>query len=214
MTEEQRQSILNKTNPGFTAEEKASYLNTIQNGTLVGTSPTKVLLHGPSKRLVDAFHWHSPYKGIVASYSPKERDVEDHFGVFRGVDQVEAFAQASIVACATFLECRKQNCTPDELIDKFIPAFISIGQVNFHYYLELGDTFISIGNIKFYKWRQMVCDGRIYKVPKGLDLDAYFSDFTEERLANYDISKDFKLVAELSDITGRAILMELFKKSE
>jgi len=171
-----------------------------------------MLLHGPTKTLLDAYHWHSPDKGIVASYTPKARDVEDHFGVFRGVDQIEAFAQATIVSCATFLECRKNNCLPDELKDKFIPAFISIGNVNFHYYLEEGDTFISIGYITFYKWRQMVCDGRIYKVPKGLDLNDYFSDFNEERLLKYDISEDFKLVAELYNITGRAILRELFKK--
>ncbi|MEO6632259.1 MAG: hypothetical protein ABIN13_11070, partial [Mucilaginibacter sp.] len=140
------------------------------------------------------------------------RDVEDHFNVFRGVDQIEAFAQATIVSCATFLECRKQNCLPDVLRDNFVPAFISIGNVNFQNYLELGDTFISIGNITFWKWRQMVCDGRIYRVPKGLDLDEYFSDFTEERLLKYDISKDFVKVAELHDITGRAILIEQFNK--
>jgi hypothetical protein len=199
---------------GMTEEEKAPVLNIIQNSDLTELTPSQILLHGPTKRLVDAYHWHSYDKGIVASYSPTERDVEDHFGIFRGVDQVEAFAQATIVSCGTFIECRKQNCTPDKLTDKFIPAFLSIGQVIFHYYLEVGDTFISIGNIKFSKWRQMVCDGRIYRVPKGLDLDAYFSDFTEERLLNYDISKDFKLVAELYDITGRAILIELFKKNE
>jgi hypothetical protein len=195
-------------------EDKETYLDIIQNGNLVGVSPTQMLLHGPTKRLLNNYHYHSPNKGIVASYSPTERDVEDHFNVFRGVDQVEAFAQATVVSCATFLECRKLNCTPAELKDLFIPAFISIGSVNFHNYLELGDTFISIGNITFYKWRQMVCDGRVYKVPKGLDLDAYFSDFTEERLLKYDISKDFTLVAELFGITGRAIKIELFKKTE
>jgi len=193
-------------------EEKAAYLDTIQHGNLVGVDPVNLLLHGPTKRLVSAYHWHSPNKGIVASYSPTERDVEDHFNVFRGVDQIEAFAQATIVSCATFLQCRKQNCLPDVLRDTFVPAFISIGNVNFQNYLELGDTFISIGNITFWKWRQMVCDGRIYRVPKGLDLDEYFSDFTEERLLKYDISKDFIKVAELHDITGRAILIEQFNK--
>jgi len=196
------------------SENRESNLNIINNGTLLSVKPNQMLLHGPTKTLLDAYHWHSPNKGIVASYTPKERDVEDHFGVFRGVDQIEAFAQATIVSCATFLECRKNNCLPDELKDKFIPAFISIGNVNFHYYLEEGDTFISIGYITFYKWRQMVCSGRIYKVPKGLDLDDYFSTFSEERLLKYDISADFKLVAELNDITGRAILRELFKKNE
>lgn len=196
----------------MTDEEKAGYLDTIQHGNLVGVDPVNLLLHGPTKRLVSAYHWHSPNKGIVASYSPTERDVEDHFNVFRGVDQIEAFAQATIVSCATFLQCRKQNCLPDVLRDTFVPAFISIGNVNFQNYLELGDTFISIGNITFWKWRQMVCDGRIYRVPKELDLDEYFSDFTEERLLKYDISKDFVKVAELHDITGRAILIEQFNK--
>jgi hypothetical protein len=195
-------------------EDKAASPDILRNGNLVGLSPNQILLHGPSKLLLNNYHWHSPEKGIVASYSPTERDVEDHFGVFRGVDQVEAFAQASVVSCATFLECRKLNCTAGELKDKFIPAFISIGQVNFHNYLEYGDRFISMGIIKFYKWRQMVCDGRVYKAPKDMDLDTYFSDFSEERLLKYDISKDFTLVAELFDITGRAIKIELFKKKE
>jgi len=194
--------------------EREDYLEMINNGNLVGVNPTQILLHGPTKLLLNAYHWHSPNRGIVASYSPTERDVQDHFGVFRGVDQVEAFAQASVVSCATFLECRKLNCTPEELKDKYIPAFISIGQVNFHNYLEVGDTFISMGNITFYKWRQMVCDGRIYKVPKNISLDDYFSDFNEERLLKYDISKDFTLVADLYNITGRAIKVELFKKEE
>jgi len=196
----------------MTEETDEQLLNRINNGNLVGLNPGRVMLHGPTKRLIDTYYWHSPNKGIVAGYAPTERDVEGHFGIFRGVDQIEAFALASIVSCCAFLECRKLNCLPDVLKEKFIPAFISVGQVNFHYYIELGDRFISIANIKSYKWRQMVCDGRIYKVPKDLDLDAYFSDFTEERLLHYDISKDFKLVAELFDITGRAIKKEIFKQ--
>ena len=192
--------------------EKSAFLEIINNGNLAGVSPEQMLLHGPTKLLLDAYHWHSPDKGIVASYSPKKRDVRDHFGVFRGVDQVEAFAQASIVSCATFLECRKQNCIPDEIKEKFIPAFISIGQVNFHNYLEKGDTFVNIGHIKFNKFRQVVCNGRIYKIPRGLNLDEYFSNFNEERLLAYDLSPDFTLVAELQDITCRAIKKELFNK--
>jgi len=194
--------------------DRATYLDIIRNGNLVGIDPEQMLLHGPTKRYVDKYLWHSPNKGIVTRYSPTERDVEDHFGIFRGVDQVEAFAQASTVSCATFLECRKLNCTPAELKDMFIPAFISIGNVNFYNYLEYGDTFVCLGNITFFKWRQMACSGRIYKIPRGFDVDDYFSDFTEERLLKYDISKDFIQVAELFDITGRAIKIELFKKPE
>ncbi len=97
-------------------------------------------------------------------------------------------------------------------MDKFLPRFISIGSVIFHNYLEKGDTFINIGHIKFYKFRQVVCDGRIYKAPKGLNLDKYFSDFNEERLFTYDLNADFTLVADLTDITGRAIKKEILNK--
>lgn len=178
---------------------------------LVGFSPEKMLLHGPTKLLLDNFHWHDPQVGIVASYTPKARDVHDHFGIFRGVDQIEAFAQATIVSLGTFLECKKLNHPPLNLKDRFIPAFISVGNVSFHHYLLEGETFVSIGKIKFYKFRQMVCDGRIYKVNRDLDLNEYFSGFDKSRLDNYSLSDDFKLVAELSDITGRAIKKELFK---
>ncbi len=172
---------------------------------LVGVSPSQMLLHGPTKLLVHNYHWHSPKVGIVASYTPNAKDVEDHFGVFRGVDQIEAFAQGTIGSLNPFLECIKQNCTPSQLRENYIPAFISIGQVYFSNYVEEGDTFISLGIVKFHKFRQMVADGRIYKVPKDLDLDKYFNTFNENRLKAYDLSPDFILVAELFDVTGRAI---------
>jgi hypothetical protein len=173
---------------------------------LCDSVPKDVLVkHGPKKLLVDNYHWHSPNVGIVASYTPNDRDVEDHFNIFRGVDQIEAFAQATSGSCSVFLECEKLALTPTELAKKFMPIFLSIGQVNFIGYLEKGDTFISIGNIKFYKFRQMVCDGRIYKCPAGIDLDKHFEGFTEERLLAYDVGVGFTLIAEFNDITGRSI---------
>jgi len=78
--------------------------------------------------------------------------------------------------------------------------------------LEKGQTFINIGFIKFYKWRQMVCEGRIYRAPKDLDLVEYFKDFDEKRLLAYDLRSDFVLIAELYDITGRGIKKEMFAK--
>jgi hypothetical protein len=172
---------------------------------LVGINPRNILVHGPKKALLDTYHWHLPDVGIIGSYSPNERDVEDHFGVFRGVDQIEAFAQATIVSCSAFLECIKQKCDFDYLKLTFLPLFVSIGQVNFRSHLELGDTFICVGQIKFYKFRQMVSDGRIYKVPKGLNLNDYFSDFTKEQFLSYDLSSEFTLIAELFDVTGKGI---------
>ncbi|MDB5131806.1 MAG: hypothetical protein JWR02_1555 [Mucilaginibacter sp.] len=168
-------------------------------------------MHGPAKILLHKYHWHSPDAGIVASYTPSEENVKDHFGIFRGVDQVEAFAQATIVSCAAFKEREKLGCTFYELKQIFTPIFLGIGPVKFHNYLEKGDTFISIGIITFYKFRQMACDGRIYKVTKGLDLDKYFSTYNDDRLLNYDLSRDFTLVAELQGVTGRAIKKELLK---
>lgn len=180
---------------------------------LIGIAPKDIMVHhGPTKLLLDNYHWHSPRIGIVASYTPKKRDVADHFGLFRGVDQIESFAQAAVGSCSVFLEWNKQGMSPAELKEKFLPRFISIGQVNFHSYLEEGDTFINVGHIKFYKFRQMVSDGRIYKVPKELDLDHYFSHYTEKQLLEYDLNSNFILIAELFDITGRAIKKELFKQ--
>lgn len=172
---------------------------------LVGVPPQQVLLHGPSKLLVHEYHWHQPEAAIVGSYTPGAKDVLDHFGVFRGVDQIEAFGLATIGSCLPFLEAKKQDCSLADLRHKYTPTFISLGQVNFHHYLLEGDTFISIGHIKFYKFRQMTADGRIYKVPKGLDLNAFFAGMNLEQLLHYELRPDFTLVAEIFDITGRAI---------
>ena len=180
--------------------------------TLVGDLPEHWLLHGPTKRYVDNYHWHKPDIGIVASYTPTEQNVEDHFDIFRGVDQIESFAQATVVSLGTYLECKKLKVVPDTLSEMFVPTFISIGNVFFHSYLEKGQTFVNIGFIKFYKWRQMVCEGRIYRAPKGMDLDAYFKDFDEQRLRAFDLDPGFVFIAELYDITGRGIKKEMFDK--
>jgi hypothetical protein len=180
--------------------------------TLVGDLPEHWVLHGPTKRYVDNYHWHKPNVGIVASYTPTEENVKDHFDIFRGVDQVESFAQATIVSQGSFLECKKMNVIPRTLAELFIPTFISIGNVFFSSYLEKGQTFVNIGFIKFYKWRQMVCEGRIYRAPKGMDLDAYFKDFDEQKLRSFDLDPGFVKIAELYDITGRGIKKEMFDK--
>lgn len=172
---------------------------------LLGVDPADILVHGPKKTLIDRIHWHLPDTGVVVSYTPKERDVEDHFGVFRGVDQIESFGQAISGCGIAYLECAKQNITLAQLKANFTPIFIGIGQVNFKNVLIEGDTFISIGKITFYKFRNITTEGRIYKVPKGLDLDAYFSTYTKEQFLNYELNDDFTLIAELFEITGKLI---------
>jgi hypothetical protein len=103
----------------FTLTEAWPDQDTFTMNNLLGISPAGLLIHGPKKTLLNAYHWHLPDTGIVASYSPTARDVEDHFGVFRGVDQIEAFAQATIVSCSGFLECIKQKCDPEYLKGQF-----------------------------------------------------------------------------------------------
>ena len=44
-----------------------------------------------------------------------------------------------------------------------------------------------------------------YKVPKDLDLDAYFSNYTKEEFLNYELNDDFTLIAELFEVTGKLI---------
>ena len=82
--------------------------------TLVGMDPAIVLPHGPSKRLVDEYLWHSPGVGVVAAYTPNEWDVMDHFGVFRAVDQVESFGQAVVVSCSAYLDTAKMGLNYQE----------------------------------------------------------------------------------------------------
>lgn len=175
---------------------------------LVGMAPSEVLTHGPKKVLLDQYHWHAADIGVIASYTPSLADVEDHFGLFRGVDMIESFAQASIVSLGAYLEKQKLGCSFSQLKMTFVPVFISIDKVNFHSYLESGECFISIGHITFFKFRQMTCSGRIYKVPRGLNLDDYFKGYTDEQVLSFDLPSEFIMVAELAGVTGRAFKRE------
>lgn len=172
---------------------------------LIGITPGEALPHGPTKLLVDDFVWHSPNTGIIASYTPKAHDVQDHFGVFRGVDQIESFAQATVVACGVYLEAAKKELTFEELYEKYNTALMEVGHTRFLGFLAEGETYICMGIIQFYKFRQMVVDGRIYKVPKGLNLNEYFNDYTEEQLKNFELNEGFQLITELSGVTGKAV---------
>jgi hypothetical protein len=177
--------------------------------TLVGMDPGVILPHGPSKLLVDEYLWHSPNVGIVAAYTPNEWDVMDHFGVFRAVDQVESFGQAVVVSCSAFLDTAKMGLTYKEYYQLRNFVFVGIKSVHCHDVIRYNEQYVCLGVINFYKFRQMTASGRIYKVPAGLDTKAYFKDFTEERLRNYDLDKEFVLATELHDILGKGIKNEL-----
>ena len=178
--------------------------------TLVGKDPREVLPHGPTKLLVDQFLWHHPEVGVVAAYTPKLRDVEDHFGVFRGVDQVESFGQAAVVAPTVFLDAAKTGVGFAEYYQTRNVVFAGVGQVYCHHFIRQGETFVCLGNIGQYKFRQMTVSGRIYKIAGGVDLQKYFAGFTAERLRNYDLDERFVKVFEIRDIIGKGIKTDKF----
>jgi len=80
--------------------------------------------------------------------------------------------------------------------------------------IRYNETYVCLGIINFYKYRQMTASGRLYKVPQGLDLHEYFKDFTEERLKNYDLDPGFVFCTELHDILGKGIKNELLSLSQ
>lgn len=175
---------------------------------LVGQHPGLILPHGPSKLLVDEYLWHAPNTGIVAAYTPKEQDVRDHFGVFRAVDQVESFGQATAVSCSAFLDTHKTGIEYKEYYKVRNFVFMSIEKVLCHNFIRLNERYICIGIITFYKFRQMATSGRIYKVVTDLDLKNYFKSFTEEALRNFELSDDFVLVTEIEKVISKGIKIE------
>jgi hypothetical protein len=180
---------------------------------LVGQDPRRVLPHRPTKLLVDEFLWHEPEVGIVASYTPRERDVEDHFGVFRGVDQVESFGQACVVSCSVFLDAAKMALDYDAYYAQRNFVFAGVERVHCHGFIRLGEPYVCLGAIEQYKFRQMTVSGRIYKVAGDVDLRAYFAGFTAERLRAFDLDERFEKVFEIHNIIGKGIKNEKFNIS-
>ncbi|MEI6411920.1 MAG: hypothetical protein WCR52_21185 [Bacteroidota bacterium] len=179
--------------------------------TLVGQDPREILPHGPTKLLVDSFLWHDPDIGIVAAYTPKPRDVEDHFGVFRGVDQVESFGQACVVSCSVFLDAAKMGLRFEEYYQRRNFVFAGVERVHCHGFIRQGETFVCLGLIQQYKFRQMTVSGRIYKAPATINLPEYFKHFSSERLKNFEIADGFEHVFDIHNIIGKGIKNEKFQ---
>jgi hypothetical protein len=172
---------------------------------LVGMNPHEVLPHGPSKVYLDGFLWHEPESAVVAYYTPKASDTLDHFGVYRGADQIETFGQASVVAMNAFLTCKSREITFSQLYEEFNFVFLHIGSVHCRSFIKTGEPFIVIAFIDEYKFRQMQCSGRLYKVPEGTHLDEVATTFTLSTLRNYNLAPGFGLVSEFNGLVGRGI---------
>ena len=167
---------------------------------LTEIAPTDILQHGPTKMYVDHFLWFSPEIGAAAAYRPTEGDVKDHFDVFRGVDQVESFAQGTAVAACTFLESQKRGLSLPEFQDNWNIAFLGVEQVKLHKFLRKGEVFVSLAQIDFYRFRQMTVSGKTYRVPGDLDLRTYFESYTETAFKTYQLPADFELIGEIEGL--------------
>jgi len=178
-------------------------INSMQS--LVGISPDIALPHGPSKIYLDEFLWHHPKLGVIASYTIKEKDTNDHFGIFRGADQIEALGQASVVAGNAFISCVKKEMSFPELYEKYNFVFLSMGQAICKSFIKLGETAIIHAHFVDYKFRQMTATGKIYKVPDGFDLKAYYKNYSDADFSENKTPSNFEEVSEFKNLMGRGI---------
>ena len=88
--------------------------------TLLDLRIEQVLPHGSSKRLIEKILWHTPKLGSIGAYTPSPEDVKDHFGIFRGADQIECLAQASVVPLLAYNESNKLNLSFEEYFKEFV----------------------------------------------------------------------------------------------
>lgn len=170
----------------------------------VGKKPAEILVHGPSKTYIDKYWWFCPKEGIISSYKVQQKDVVDHFDVFRGVDIIESAGQTAVSACA-ICESEKQNKSIDELKKLFRIAFLGMGEAHFHGFVKVNETLVNVCSIKQYKFRQMQVSCRVYKASATQNISPLLSNLTIEAIADYKVPQELKLVAELNNIVGRAV---------
>ncbi|MBX2906773.1 MAG: hypothetical protein KF744_12090 [Taibaiella sp.] len=170
----------------------------------VNTAPGEILVHGPSKIYIDRYWWFEPEEGLISSYKVQPKDVADHFDVFRGVDIIESAGQTGVSACA-IRESVKQEKSIDELKKHFRIAFLGMGEARFHGFVRVHETLVSICSINRYKFRQMHVSCKVYKVPADKDVAASLSELKQNKIVDIKLPAEYELVAELSDIIGRAV---------
>ncbi len=180
---------------------------------LVDIGPKDLLPYGETKLLVDEYLWHDHELGCIASYTVKERDVNGHFGLFRGVDQLEFFVQACVVSYVFFREAIKSDLSFQEYLANYHPLFLGIDNVQFQHSAKLGDTMIAVGVIKKYKFKQVTCSGRIYKVSSNVNLKSYCSSLSSSDVKNFNLCSDLTSITEIENSVGWMVKKERLKKS-
>jgi len=176
------------------------------------TSPSDILLHGPSKRYIDRQLWFYPSTGIAASYTVQIKDVQDHFDVFRGADMIESAGQAGVIACSILLANKEKKEIPI-LHKEFTVAFLGLEKVVFHDFVSEGETLISCCQISQFKFRQITFSATVYKTNDLESIDNYFENLDEESYLAGEVPSSFQKVAELSNFIGRAIKRHKLKSN-
>lgn len=180
---------------------------------LVGVQPKEILPYGPTKLFVDEYLWHNPEVGCVASYRVKEDDVKDHFGLFRGVDQLEFFAQSSLVSLGIFQIVNRTNLSIYQLQEQYNCLFLGVERVRFHHFVRCGETLISVAVLNKYVFKQMTCSGRVYKVPDDFDRKAYCSFLCADNVKDFQFKDDLKIIAEFENATGWYVKKEKLRNN-
>ncbi len=170
----------------------------------LASDPREILLHGPSKIYLDHHWWFYPSTGIVGSYEVQAKDVHDHFGVFRGVDMIESAGQTGVSACSMLFAYIDLKSAP-EVQQRFIMAFLGLGQAVFHDFVEQGETLVNVCAIHQYKFRQIRFSAVVYKAHEPAEIAPYFAHLPEDQLGVAPVPESFKKVAEFTDFIGRAI---------
>lgn len=173
-------------------------------------APADILLHGPSKIYVDELLWFYPQTGIVTTYTVQQKDVHDHFDVFRGVDMIESAGQTGVLACSILL-AQKEQRPISVLQGEFIMAFLGLGNARFHDFVKQGETLVNVIEIHRYKFRQISFSGTVYKQNGPAETKAYFDNLNEEEFKNGQLPSSFSKIADFEDYRGRAVKRKKIK---
>lgn len=164
--------------------------------------PAEVLAHGPSKIVIEKYLWLESGKGMIHSYTVTAKDVLDHFGVLRSIDQLESFGQG-ICSYSSFILAKKYEECPSNIKDHFTHINLS-GGGKFFGKIKEGETIIIFGQEDFCKFRKTRFTGQIYKWDSEQPYNEYFKDYSISDFDSLKLPKDCLHVATV-DATVKAI---------
>lgn len=159
------------------------------------------LPHGPTKLYIDEIIYNGEM-GLASLYRVQEKDTLDHFGYFRGVDQVETCGQASLAwhMNRVYLKRLKKN----KKVISFDCLANSINEAVFLSPVSTGDLYLTVCSCKHLR-SFVEADSVGYVIPseKEESVRDYFSNLKKDSLLDADLKDLFGLVetAKMSKMT-------------